>query len=120
MRASRAAIAGAVFVLAVSCSREEPAELVLPRTPIVTIRAGYALVLPDYVRVFPEPAPDGKIDFFLRQGDIVEVVSESDRRDWSKVRAGERVGWVEARHIRPFASRAQATNARGTYLDDAH
>lgn len=117
MRALRATVVGAAFVLAVSCGREEPAELVLPRTPIVTIRAGYALVLPDYVRVFPGPSADGEIDFFLRQGDIVEVVSESDRRDWSRVRAGERVGWVEARHIRPFASRAQATNARDTYLE---
>jgi len=91
----------------------------LPRTPLLSVRPGYALVVPDYVRVYEEARRDSSIVSHIRKGGIVEIVRETQDGQWYRIRSDEADGWVEARYIRQYDSREQASNARRTFGEES-
>lgn len=112
---------GLAFLLVLgACSREEPfQEVELPVTPVLTLRAGWAVASVPYTPVVSTPSFDAAIEGHLRRGEIVEVVAktnysvlrEGEEYFWFQVRGQGVEGWIYGSQLILTASREQAVNA---------
>ena len=88
-------------------------------TPVLTLRAGWAVASEPYTPVVATPAFDASIEGHLRRGEIVEVVAktnysvarEGEEFFWYQVRSQGIEGWVYGSGLILTTSREQAVNA---------
>ena len=103
----------------VSCSRSGGTErVILPPTPVLSIRSTWAVVKSPLLRVRQEPSNQATVLSHIRLGAIVEVLTKSDKEDslenesafWYRVDYQGLKGWVFGTYIEIFDSRTKAEN----------
>ena len=115
------AVAGAALLPA-SCARGRPEKLNLPPTPILTIRATWAVVKSPLLRVRAEPTSRAEVLSHIRTGVVVEVIGKSDTEDtvesdvayWYRINYDGLKGWVFGSYLEIFDSRTKAERYAGT------
>ncbi len=112
--------AAVVVLLVVSCGgRSDLADVELPPSPILLIRANWAVVSSAYAALREEPQADSAIRGHFRGGSVVEVREKSgfvdvhkSRTDyWYLIGVQNKVGWVFGTYLDLYDSREQAVNA---------
>jgi len=122
-RAPAAAVAVALCLAAVSCSREGRVERVeFPTTPVLSVRSTWAVVVSPLLRVREQPDSRSTVLQHIRQGVVVEVIGTSDREDeiegqqdyWYRVNYDGLKGWVFGSYlvIKDSRGAAEAEAAR--------
>lgn len=103
----------------VSCSRSGGTErVILPPTPVLSIRSTWAVVKSPLLRVRQDPSNQATVLSHIRLGAIVEVLTKSDKEDsvenesafWYRVDYQGLKGWVFGSYIEIFDSRSKAEN----------
>jgi hypothetical protein len=109
------------------CGRTEaPKPIVLPPTPVLSVRAHWGVARAGYLRVFSEPSTDGTVEFILRSGDIVEITAKSSSTEivrgmrdyWYHVISESQDGWAFGHGLDLYESRERAENASGLLKND--
>ncbi|MFW5695229.1 MAG: hypothetical protein ACOCYB_08665 [Alkalispirochaeta sp.] len=95
-----------------ACSGGDEAAVELPETPALVGQESYALVTEEYVRFHEAPNLAAPVIGHRRSGDVLEALGTTANKDWTEVRTPTESGWVQTIHIRRFANRRQAVNAR--------
>lgn len=102
---------------AASCNRSSGAErVILPPTPVLSIRSTWAVVKSPLLRVRDQATGQATVLAHIRMGAVVEVISKSERQDtvendtsfWYRVNYEGLKGWVFGSYISIFDSRAKA------------
>ncbi len=115
-----AAMALVFLLLLGGCDRPETIDNVeLPTTPVLMLRAGWAVAASPYTPVVASPGFDAAIEGHLRRGTIVEVVAKTnytvsrdgEEHHWYQVRSPGVEGWVYGTELVLTTSREQAVNA---------
>ncbi|MFP4429688.1 MAG: SH3 domain-containing protein [Spirochaetaceae bacterium] len=115
-----AAMALAFLILPAGCDRPETIDDVeLPTTPVLALRAGWAVAVSPYTPVVASPGFDAAIEGHLRRGAIVEVVGKTnytvardgEEHHWYQVRSAGVEGWIYGAELILTTSREQAVNA---------
>lgn len=110
-------VAAAASVLAASCGRSSGSErVVLPPTPVLSIRSTWAVVKSPLLRIRDQPSGQATVLAHVRMGAVVEVISKSDKEDsaeketafWYRVNYEGLKGWVFGSYIAIFDNRAKA------------
>ena len=116
MRRGLAKASGAILVISVlvltACSGSDDAPLDLPETSALVGQRSYALVIEQYVRFHESPEHVAAVIAHRRAGDVLSVVGTTANEEWTEVRLSDGSGLVQSIHIRRFANRRQAINAR--------
>ena len=108
---------GAIALAAVSCTRSSGGErVILPPTPVLSIRSTWAVVKSPLLRVRDQPSGQATVLAHVRMGVVVEVIGKSDREDtaeketsfWYRVNYEGLKGWVFGSYIAIFDNRAKA------------
>ena len=111
----------------VGCSERESVDRVeLPTTPVLSFRAGWAVVETGYARILEQPDPDSSIVGHERRGAMLEILSKtnyteriSDETDfWYHVRSDDFAGWVFGSAVELYTSRQRALNASRILSDE--
>ncbi len=101
----------------VSCSRSRGTErVILPPTPVLSIRSTWAVVKSPLLRVRQDPSNQSTVLSHIRLGAIVEVLTKSDKEEslenesdfWYRVDYQGLKGWVFGTYIEIFDSRTKA------------
>jgi uncharacterized protein YgiM (DUF1202 family) len=109
----------ALLASLVSCSRSGGTErVILPPTPVLSIRSTWAVVKSPLLRVRQDPSNQATVLSHIRLGAIVEVLTKSDKEDtlenesafWYRVDYQGLKGWVFGSYIEIFDSRTKAEN----------
>jgi len=109
------------------CSERERVDRVdLPTTPVLSFRAGWAVIDVTYARVLTSPDPNSEIVGHLRRGVVLEIVSKSNYTEqvdesvdfWYQVRSEEFSGWVFGSGLELYNSRERAENAAEAIGDE--
>lgn len=120
IRFAVAVIAFGFLLSLLGCDRPESIDNVeLPTTPVLTLRAGWAVAASPYTPVVASPGFDSAIEGHLRRGTIVEVVAktnytvsrEGEEHHWYQVWSPEVEGWIYGTELLLTTSREQAVNA---------
>lgn len=115
-----AAVALGILLSLQGCDRPGTVDDVeLPTTPVLTLRAGWAVAASVYTPVVATPGFEAAIEGHLRRGTIAEVVAKTnytvsrdgEEHHWYQVRAPGVEGWVYGSELILTASREQAVNA---------
>ena len=115
-----AVVLAASIVVLVGCSRSDGLKpIVLPPTPVLSVRAHWGVAQEAYLRVFADPSTGSRLEFILRSGDIVEISAKSGYTDdvrgvrdyWYHVISDSRNGWVFGNGLDLYESRERAENA---------
>jgi hypothetical protein len=122
---SASRIALIVLVLAaplstlVSCNRSGGTErVILPPTPVLSIRSTWGVVKSPLLRVRQDPSNQATVLSHIRLGAIVEVLTKSDKEEslenesafWYRIDYQGLKGWVFGTYIEIFDSRTKAEN----------
>lgn len=100
-----------------SCGRRQPVErIVLPPTPVLSIRSTWAVVTSPFLRLRSEPLADASVLAHIRRGSVLEVLSRTDRREeleqsssyWYQVSYEGVRGWVFGAFLEIVDSKARA------------
>ena len=100
-----------------SCSRSGGTErVILPPTPVLSIRSTWAVVKSPLLRVRQDPSNQATVLSHIRLGAIVEVLTKSDKEEsvenesafWYRVDYQGLKGWVFGTYIEIFDSRTKA------------
>jgi hypothetical protein len=91
----------------------------LPTTPVLSFRAGWAVVETTYARILTQPDPDSDIVGHERRGAVLEILSKTNYTErvdaetdfWYQVRSEDFSGWVFGAMVELYASRERARNA---------
>ena len=103
----------------VSCSRSGGTErVILPPTPVLSIRSTWAVVKSPLLRVREEPSNQATVLSHIRMGALVEVLTKSDKEEtlesesafWYRIDYQGLKGWVFGTYIEIFDSRSKAQN----------
>ena len=103
----------------VTCSRSGGTErVILPPTPVLSIRSTWAVVKSPLLRVRQDPSNQATVLSHIRLGAIVEVLTKSDKEEslenesafWYRIDYQGLKGWVFGTYIEIFDSRAKAEN----------
>jgi hypothetical protein len=122
-------IIGLVLLMAVfaACDDGEPVEnLELPTTPVLSFRAGWAVVDTTYARIFEQPDPTSSIVGHVRKSAVLEIVSKTNYSEqiddeidfWYQVRSESFSGWVFGTSVELYNSRERARNAARVLQDE--
>jgi hypothetical protein len=111
-----------LFGVAACGSDEQLGSLDPPATPVLSVRARWAVISDPYVRLFEASEVSSPVRFHLREDTVVEILSKTNyqvelhgRRDfWYQVRAGDRSGWVFGSEVELYESEERARNAAET------
>ena len=126
--AARAAVAcalAAALVALASCARGSSQEkVVLPPTPVLSIRSTWAVVKSPLLRVREEPTNKSTVLSHIRLGTVVEVIAKSDKEEtiedevsyWYRINYEGLKGWVFGSYLEIFDSRSKA-EARAAVLE---
>jgi uncharacterized protein YgiM (DUF1202 family) len=108
----------ALLVLALaSCHRSSGTErVILPPTPVLSIRSTWAVVKSPLLRVRDQPSSQATVLAHVRMGAVVEVIAQSDNKDtvendtsfWYRVNYEGLKGWVFGSYISIFDTRTKA------------
>jgi len=101
-------------------------ELELPTTPVLSFRAGWAVVHSTYARVLAQPDPESSIVGHERRGSVLEILSKTNYSDrigdeadfWYQVRSDDFAGWVFGTDVELYNSRERALNASRAVSDE--
>jgi len=93
--------------------------VVLPPTPVISLRPAWAVVSEPYLRLRAEPDSSSPIAGHLRQGDVAEIVAISrvvarvggERRYWYELQGGQVSGWALDSALESYATEQRAFNA---------
>jgi hypothetical protein len=111
----------------VGCSEQDNVDRVeLPTTPVLSFRAGWAVVDTGYARILEQPDPDSGIVGHERRGAMLEILSKTnyterigDETDfWYQVRSDDFSGWVFGSAVELYTSRQRALNASRILSDE--
>jgi hypothetical protein len=111
----------------VGCSERDNVERVeLPTTPVLSFRAGWAVVDTGYARILEQPDPDSDIVGHERRGAMLEILSKTnyterigDETDfWYQIRSDDFSGWVFGSAVELYTSRQRALNASRILSDE--
>ncbi|MFP4372945.1 MAG: SH3 domain-containing protein [Spirochaetaceae bacterium] len=99
--------------------RESVDGVELPTTPVLSFRAGWAVVEAGYTRILEQPDPDSDIVGHARRGAMLEILSTTnytervgDETDfWYQIRSDDFSGWVFGPSVALYDSRRRALNA---------
>ena len=109
----------AVLISFVSCGRSRGTErVILPPTPVLSIRSTWAVVKSPLLRVRQDPSNQATVLSHIRLGAVVEVLTKSDKEEslenesafWYRVDYQGLKGWVFGTYIEIFDSRTKAEN----------
>jgi hypothetical protein len=118
LRLLRILLLGIISILLVSsCGRESsPDRIVLPPTPILSVRTDWAVVRSPLLKIREEPNNKATVIQYLRTGAIVEVIARSDAEDtvedevayWYRISYDGLKGWVFGAYMEVFDARSKA------------
>jgi hypothetical protein len=118
------AIAALVLPLILaSCGRSAGSErVVLPPTPVLSIRSTWAVVKSPLLRVREQPSNQATVLSHIRLGAVMEVLTKSDKEDsvedessfWYRIDYQGLKGWVFGTYIEIFDSRSKADKFAAT------
>jgi uncharacterized protein YgiM (DUF1202 family) len=103
----------------VSCNRSGGTErVILPPTPVLSIRSTWGVVKSPLLRVRQDPSNQATVLSHIRLGAIVEVLTKSDKEEslenesafWYRIDYQGLKGWVFGTYIEIFDSRTKAEN----------
>ena len=109
-------LAVVILVLA-SCGRSPSTErVILPPTPVLSIRSTWAVVKSPLLRVRDQPSSQATVLAHVRMGAVVEVIAKSDKEDtvendssfWYRVNYEGLKGWVFGSYVSIFENRPKA------------
>ncbi len=109
------------------CSERDDVDRVeLPTTPVLSFRAGWAVVDTGYARILEQPDPDSGIVGHERRGAMLEILSKTNYTDrigdetdfWYQVRSDDFSGWVFGPAVELYTSRQRALNASRILSDE--
>jgi len=107
----------ALTAAVISCNRSSGNErVVLPPTPVLSIRSTWAVVKSPLLRIRDQPTDQGTVLAHIRMGVVAEIISKSDKEDtvendtayWYRVNYEGLKGWVFGTYISIFDSRSRA------------
>jgi uncharacterized protein YgiM (DUF1202 family) len=113
----------AVPLLLAACGRSGGTErVVLPPTPVLSIRSTWAVVKSPLLRVREEPGSQSTLLSHIRMGAVMEVLTKSDKEDtveeesayWYRIDYQGLKGWVFGTYIELFDSRSKADKFAAT------
>lgn len=120
---------GIVFALVplAGCQKAEPVITVeMPTTPVLAVRANWAVVTAPYLRVRNRPQADGDVVAHLRNSSIAEILAkttypenvEGQSNYWYEIASDGIRGWVFGSYLefhdsRQAAERASQKSANG-------
>jgi uncharacterized protein YgiM (DUF1202 family) len=114
----RLVVAVILLVLSmVACNRSSGTEqVILPPTPVLSIRSTWAVVKSPLLRVRDQPSGQATVLVHIRMGAVVEVIGKSDKEEtvendtsfWYRVNYDGLKGWVFGSYISIFDTRAKA------------
>jgi len=116
-RLAGAAVGVLLVVLVMSCNKSSGSErVVLPPTPVLSIRSTWAVVKSPLLRVRDQPSSQATVLAHIRMGVVVEVISKSEKEDtvenetsyWYRVNDEGLKGWVFGSYISIFDNRTKA------------
>jgi len=119
LKAALIAFALATPLALISCSRSGGTErVILPPTPVLSIRSTWAVVKSPLLRVRQDPSNQATVLSHIRLGAIVEVLTKSDKEEslenesafWYRIDYQGLKGWVFGTYIEIFDSRTKAEN----------
>lgn len=112
--------ATAVLMMSVcSCKRDqEITKIELPATPVLTMRSEWGVVISDVLRIRAEPGQSAEILTHVRQGTLVEILSQTVKKEsiedqtgyWYQVNYEGLRGWLFGPYIEVFDSKRKALN----------
>lgn len=100
-----------------SCSHETSQErIVLPATPILSIRTSWAVVRSQLLKIREAPSSKAAVIRYMHTGAIVEVIARSDAEDtvedetahWYRVNYDGLKGWVFGAYLEVFDALSKA------------
>jgi len=106
-----------------SCGHEASQDrIVLPATPILSIRTNWAVVRSPLLKIREEPSSKAAVLQYMRTGAIVEVIARSDAEDtvedetafWYRINYDGLKGWVFGAYLEIFDTRSKAETFAGT------
>jgi hypothetical protein len=119
---------GASVALGLSACADGEAgdQMELPTTPVLSFRAGWAVVDTTYARILEQPDPGSDILGHERRGTVLEILSKTnytervdDETDfWYQVRSEDFSGWVFGTAVELYTSRERARNASRVLRDE--
>lgn len=107
-------------LVATGCADGDAVDQVeLPTTPVLSFRAGWAVVETTYARILTQPDPESDIVGHERRGAVLEILSKTNYTErvdaetdfWYQVRSEDFSGWVFGAAVDLYASRERARNA---------
>ena len=109
-------LAAAILAIPVSCRGGKPERLVLPSTPVLSIRTTWAAVKSPLLRVRAEPSNKSEVLSHVRIGVVVEIIARSDTEEtlenevayWYRINYDGLKGWVFGSYLEIFDSRSLA------------
>jgi hypothetical protein len=116
-RLKKAGLCLAALLGVSSCGRETaPDRIVLPPTPILSIRTSWAVVRSPLLKIREEPSNKAAVLQYMRTGAIVEVIARSDAEDtvedevayWYRINYDGLKGWVFGAYLEVFDTRSKA------------
>jgi hypothetical protein len=105
-----------ILALPVSCRGGKPERIVLPSTPVLSIRSTWAAVKSPLLRVRAEPSNKSEVLSHVRIGVVVEIIARSDNEEtlenevayWYRINYDGLKGWVFGSYLEIFDSRSLA------------
>jgi len=93
--------------------------VVLPATPVISLRPTWAVVAEPYLRLRAEPDSTASIAGHLRQGDVARIVAISpvvarvngERRYWYQLAGNDVTGWALETALEAYGTEQRARNA---------
>ena len=107
-------------MLTTGCQKEDPfVNVEMPTTPVLAVRANWAVVTSPYLRIRSRPAADGEVVAHLRNSSIAEVLAkttypetvEGQTNYWFEISSDGLRGWVFGSYLEFHDSRAGAEKA---------
>jgi len=108
-----------VILTGFSCKKKEyEISLKLPATPVLSVQSSWGIVNYPYLRVREQPFLDAAVIAPLRQNELVEVISRSERPEkiedktdyWYQVGVGGIRGWVFGVYLDLYETKEKAQN----------
>ncbi|OPZ55610.1 MAG: Bacterial SH3 domain protein [Synergistetes bacterium ADurb.Bin520] len=111
---------GLAPLLLSGCRKDDPfTDVQMPATPVLAVRANWAVVTSPYLRIRSRPSQDGEVVAHLRNSSVAEVLAkttypesvEGQTNYWYEISSDGLRGWVFGSYLEFHDSRAGAEKA---------